>query len=57
MEPLITNGIDPVMLRVPEKRGSDRDPMPPRRRPAAKKTHENEETPSSIPQHALDDLA
>jgi hypothetical protein len=28
MDPLITNGIDPALLRVLEKRGHDRDRLP-----------------------------
>ena len=65
MDPLLTNGIDPSLLRVIEKRGSERDATPRRRRrrPAgpekARKNEENdegEENPET-PKHALDDLA
>lgn len=34
MDPLITNGIDPALLRVLEKRRDERDPVPRRKRPA-----------------------
>ena len=33
MDPLITNGIDPALLRVLEKRGQERDPADRRKRP------------------------
>jgi hypothetical protein len=36
MEPLITNGIDPALLRVIEKRGQERDPEMRRRRAGTK---------------------
>jgi hypothetical protein len=63
MDPLITNGIEPVMLRGLEKRADERDPVPRRKRPAARmKTVEAEEEYSEepvpdIPKHQLDDLA
>jgi hypothetical protein len=67
MDPLITNGIDPALLRVLEKRGQERDSMPRRRRPAErqhadKDTNTNEEELKQeqgpdTPKHALDDLA
>jgi len=63
VDPLVTNGIDPSLLRVIEKRGSEREATPRRRRAAAPeralknedrdKAEENPETPK----HALDDLA
>jgi len=34
MDPLITDGVDPALVRVFEKRGHDRDPGLRRRRPA-----------------------
>ncbi len=61
MDPLITNGIDPALLRVVEKRGHDGDPQPRRRRPAAPEkivADENKLEPGpDNPKHALDDLA
>jgi hypothetical protein len=62
MEPLITNGIDPALLRVLEKRGQERDPLPRRKRPGvaekAIETEENSQEPGlDTPQHKLDDLA
>jgi hypothetical protein len=33
MDPLITNGIDAALLRVPEQRGQERDQAPRRKRP------------------------
>ncbi len=62
MDPLITNGIDPALLRVLEKRGDERDPVPRRKRPAVpEKTVEeeelNEEPGPDTPKHAVDDLA
>ncbi len=64
MDPLITNGIDPALLRVLEKRGQERDPLPRRKRPAVpEKTLEDaveensQEVNPDTPKHALDDLA
>jgi hypothetical protein len=63
MDPLITNGIGPVMLRGLEPRADERDPVPRRKRPAVRmKTagaeEEYKEGPGlDIPQHKLDDLA
>ena len=62
MDPLITNGIDPALLRVLEKRGDERAPVPRRRRPPVpEKTVEEEELDqepgSDTPKHTLDDLA
>jgi hypothetical protein len=62
MDPLITNGIDAALLRVLEKRGDERDPVPRRKRPAVpEKTVEeeelNEEPGPDTPKHAVDDLA
>ena len=61
MDPLITNGIDPALLRVIEKRGHERDPGGRRRRAAATETSDDEENPQDTevenPKHELDDLA
>ena len=63
MDPLITNGIDPALLRVLEKRGEERDPVPRRKRPAAPENtvedaEENNQDPGlDTPKHTLDDLA
>jgi hypothetical protein len=62
MDPLITNGIEPVMLRGLEKRGNERDPLPRRKRPpVSEKTVEGEESEGELgpeaPKHTLDDLA
>jgi hypothetical protein len=63
MDPLITNGIGPVMLRGLEPRADERDPGPRRKRPAVRmKTVEaeeeyTEESGPGIPQDKLDDLA
>jgi hypothetical protein len=59
MDPLITNGIDPALLRVLEKRGDEHAPVPRRKRPAVpEKTVEEEPEPGpDTPKHTLDDLA
>jgi hypothetical protein len=66
MDPLITNGIDPALLRVLEKRGDTREAAPRRRRPPvpgkpieeAEVDEENRQAPDSDrPKHELDDLA
>lgn len=64
MDPLITNGIDPALLRVLEKRGEERDPQMRRRRAAspAQKEKEKEGDDDHIadpptPRHEIDDLA
>ena len=63
MDPLITNGIEPVMLRGLEKRADERDPVPRRKRPAVRmkaveaEEEYAEEPGHGIPQHKLDDLA
>jgi len=63
VDPLLTNGIDPSLLRVIEKRGSEREGAPRRRRPAAREKpvpdderDPGEENPDT-PKHTLDDLA
>ena len=62
MDPLITNGIDPALLRVLEKRGQERDPADRRKRPPVpEKPAEEEENKQELdpgtPKHTLDDLA
>ncbi|MBZ5663599.1 MAG: hypothetical protein LAO30_03260 [Acidobacteriia bacterium] len=67
MEPLITNAIDPALLRVLEKRRDTRDPAPPRKRAAApeKPVEEQEveegrgkeEPGPDTPKHTFDDHA
>jgi hypothetical protein len=59
MDPLITNRIDPALLRVLEKRGQERDAHPQRRRPAPPptKADEADKEPAEAPKHELDDLA
>ena len=64
MDPLITNGIDPALSRVLEKRGQEREAVPRRKRPAMpEKTAEpagednSQELDLDTPKHALDDLA
>jgi len=61
MDPLITNGIDPALLRVVEKRGATRDAFPQRKRsPVPEKPAEDEadsEPDPDTPKHTLDDLA
>jgi hypothetical protein len=62
MDPLITNGIEPVMLRGLEKRADERD-VPRRKRPAVRvksveaEEEDSEEPVPDIPKHQLDDLA
>ncbi len=66
MDPLITNGIDPALLRVLEKRGEARDAQPRRKRlvapekpgEAESEEAESQEAPGAdAPKHTLDDLA
>ena len=58
MEPLITNRLDPALLRVIEKRGGDHEPPPRRRRSALpEQPAEEEKAEAEITQHKLDDLA
>lgn len=63
MDPLITNGVDPALLRVLEKRGQERDPEPRRRRPppapespVEEEEKEEQEPSPDGPKHELDDL-
>ena len=69
MDPLITNGIDPGLLRVLDKHGQEREGASRRKRlPAPEKTNtdgeadeNNEENEAEMepgtPKHTLDDLA
>ncbi len=63
MDPLITNGIDPALLRVLEKRGQERDPALRRKRPPLPESPVEEEQKDDpeqspdAPKHELDDLA
>ncbi len=63
MDPLITNGIDPALLRVLEKRGQERDPALRRKRlplpeaPVEQEQNEDAEQNPEAPKHELDDLA
>ena len=63
MEPLITNGVDPALLRVLEKRGQERDPAMRRRRSPDAHSKEEEAPEDAGPpteetsEHSLDDLA
>lgn len=59
MDPLITNGIDPALLQVLEKRGQERDPVLRRKRPAVPEEviQETAEEEGDPPKHTLDDLA
>ncbi len=71
MDPLITNGVDPALLRVLEKRGHEREATSRRKRPAQpvkpdaeeedvsteNKNNNNDEPGSENPKHTLDDLA
>jgi len=57
VDPLLTNRLDPALLRVLEKRGNEHDAPPKRRRPAApEKVTEEPEKPDP-PVHKIDDLA
>jgi hypothetical protein len=60
VDPLLTNRLDPALLRVVEKRGNERETTPRRRRPAApEKTtaEQSDEAGPDSPKHELDDLA
>jgi hypothetical protein len=61
MDPLITNGVDPALLRVVEKRGQEHDLARPRKRvPASIKNQDAEDENAPVPdapKHSLDDLA
>lgn len=64
MDPLITNGIDPGLLRVIEKRGQERDremrrKRPPAPEPAVEEVKQEDDAPPdpNAPKHEFDDLA
>ena len=65
MDPLITNAIDPALLRVLDKRGQERDSEARRKRPPLPEKpgggEYEEETSKELdpdaPKHTLDDLA
>jgi hypothetical protein len=58
VEPLITNRLDPALLRVIEKRGGDHEPPPRRRRPSPGDTARDKEAPETeTTRHEIDDLA
>ncbi len=61
MDPLITNGVDPALLRVLEKHGRERDAEMRRRRPPtpppAEEDGNGDESGPDSPKHELDDLA
>jgi hypothetical protein len=59
VDPLLINGIDPVLLRGLEKGGEERDSVPrhKRARVPAKTVEEEAEPGFDPPKHALDDLA
>jgi hypothetical protein len=64
MDPLITNGVEPAHLRGAEKRSSERDLAPRRKRPFVRENarergnaNDDEDLSLDAPKHALDDLA
>ncbi|MFY9561126.1 MAG: hypothetical protein WAQ52_12905 [Terriglobales bacterium] len=57
MDPLITNRLDPALLRVLEKRGGEHEPPPRRRRPAAPEKPSAAEEKAEPTEHKIDDLA
>lgn len=61
MDSLITNGVDPALLRVVEKRSQERDPGPQRKRAPVNMKHDNPEddnAPDPEPsKHSVDDMA
>jgi hypothetical protein len=61
MDPLITNGIDPELTRVQEKRGYERNPMPRRKPPVVPENPVDEELEqdpdADSAKHTFDDLA
>jgi hypothetical protein len=61
MDSLITNGVDPALLRVVEKRSQERDPGTQRKRAPIRIRQDDEEDENSTdpeaPKHSLDDLA
>jgi hypothetical protein len=57
VDPLITNPLDPALLRVLEKRGGEHEPPPKRRRTAMPEKPPAEEEKAEPTEHKLDDLA
>ena len=59
MDPLLTSRIDPALLRVVDKRDTDRDNPSRRRRPAPEQSPSNpaEDNTAEPDQHEIDDLA
>ena len=61
MDPLITNGVDPALLRVLEKHSRERDAEMRRRRPPpplpTEEDAEGDESGADSPKHEVDDLA
>jgi hypothetical protein len=58
VEPLITNRLDPALLRVIEKRGGEHQPPPKRRRSTtAEKPSLPEKQDTEPTEHEIDDLA
>jgi hypothetical protein len=57
VEPLITNRLDPALLRVMEKRGNEHDATPRRRRPATPPKDDDLEENTEPDTHELDDMA
>jgi len=64
VDPLITNGIDPVLIRVQERRRDAHDSEPRRKRVPGAPGEEPEtdeereaETNQDVTKHAIDDLA
>jgi len=61
MDPLITNGVDPALLRIVEKRSQERDPGGQRKRaPGSTKREDADDDNGPVPEapkHSLDDLA
>lgn len=60
MDPLITNGVDPALLRVLDKHGREQNGESRRRRPIVPPAAEQEEEgepDADSPKHEVDDLA
>ena len=60
MDPLITNGVDPALLRVLDKHGREQNGESRRRRPIvppAAEQEEESEPDADSPKHEVDDLA
>jgi len=57
VEPLITNRLDPALLRVIEKRGTDHQSPQKRRRPSLPEKPASEPDQPETSEHQLDDMA